>query len=324
MPKQPPIARTKQYSSNFRHLSWQPVLPLIIIAITLYVIVPQFGQFQQSFVLVQEATPFWILLAFASISGAVLAASLAYKCLAFKRIPYIRIAVVQWAGMFINRLLPAGIGGMGLSADFLYRHGHTIGRASTVVFLNNLLGFLAHATILLLSIIVLGATLPSLPTIATETTVIVVLLALSLFISIAVMTRLLKAGNIARFIRDVRQTISAYQKRKAALLSGYGAALLNTSLHITAMACTLAAFGHGFEIGIATIVLSGGVLAATASPTPGGLLGSEAGITAVLMAYGFALSEAFAVALTYRFASYWLPILPGIAAFVYARQKHYV
>jgi glycosyltransferase 2 family protein len=98
----------------------------------------------------------------------------------------------------------------------------------------------------------------------------------------------------------------------------------NTTLHLLALTFVIAAFGYEFNLALGIIVMSGGVLAATASPTPGGLLGAEAGITAVLVAYGVDTPIALAIALTYRFISYWMPIVPGVAAFLYARRKRYV
>lgn len=318
------IRPNKRPNSHFQHITWQPLIPLLIIALALYIIIPQIGQFRTSFSAVQEANVGLLALAILSISGAVMAGSGAYAMFVLRRTPFSRIATVQWAGMFINRLLPAGIGGMGLMADFLYRHGHSLGKASTVVMVNNFMGGLAHASLLVFAYVLFPVTLPtvSLPTMQVWVVAVSVLVA-----SVGVFYLLSKGMHTKKvriFFRDMKGAFAAYRYRKRYILGGYGFAVLNTGCHALAMSWVLVAFGYGFEFGMAMIVLSGSVAAATASPTPGGLLGAEAGITAVLMAFGIPLATAFAVALTYRFSSYWVPILPGIIAFLYARGRRYI
>src|SRR3546814_20233031 len=72
--------------------------------------------------------------------SSVLSAAAAYRLLSFRKIPYRRIALVQYSSMFINRLLPAGLGGVSLFVDFFYRHKHSLGKATAVVAVNGMLG----------------------------------------------------------------------------------------------------------------------------------------------------------------------------------------
>lgn len=314
----------KKHKSSFHTVTWQPVVPLIVIALALYIIVPQFDQFRTSFSVMREANLPLLGLAIASIAGAVMAGSGAYKMFVLNRTPFTRIATVQWAGMFINRLLPAGVGGMGLMADFLYRHNHSLGKASTVVLVNNLTGGFAHVSLLFLTFIILPVTLPQLSFPSIQTWVVVCAVLLATIVMLLIFMRVVQAKKVIAFFRDVKSTLITYRYRKKRLMAGYGFALLNTTCHALAMSWVLMAFGYGFQFGLAMIVLSGSVAAATASPTPGGLLGAEAGITAVLVAFQVPLATAFAAALTYRFCSYWIPIIPGMFAFWYARGQRYI
>ena len=65
-----------------------------------------------------------------------------------------------------------------------------------------------------------------------------------------------------------------------------------------------------------------GTLAGAVTPTPGGLVGAEAGLTAGLAAYGVAPETALAVALLHRFLTYWLPLLPAFAVFIGMRRLY--
>jgi undecaprenyl-diphosphatase len=70
------------------------------------------------------------------------------------------------------------------------------------------------------------------------------------------------------------------------------------------------------------IIFSIGVLAGTVTPTPGGVVGAEAGLAAALVAYGVPAASAIAIALLYRLVTYWLPMVPGFVVFLAIRKKY--
>src|SRR5690606_30384654 len=119
----------------------------------------------------------WLVVAAAlAIAVAIASAAMVYVWLALKPIRYRDSLVVQTAGMFVNRLLPAGIGSMGLVADFLYRHKHTLPKASAIVVLNNVITFAGHMALLVAFALLLDTSLPEirLPGLQTVHLVIVV------------------------------------------------------------------------------------------------------------------------------------------------------
>jgi undecaprenyl-diphosphatase len=80
-------------------------------------------------------------------------------------------------------------------------------------------------------------------------------------------------------------------------------------------------FGVWLELPQLFLVYTGGVLLGAAVPTPGGLAGVEAGLVGGFMAYGVGSTTAIAIALAFRLATYWLPILPGLTAFAIYRRR---
>jgi uncharacterized protein (TIRG00374 family) len=70
------------------------------------------------------------------------------------------------------------------------------------------------------------------------------------------------------------------------------------------------------------LVFTIGMIVGTATPTPGGLVGAEAGLTGGLITYGVQADTALAAALLYRFLTYWLPLLPGFIIFVRIRKLY--
>lgn len=310
-------------SKQKNQVTWRQGLLLAVLIVATYVFVPQLKQFHESFSVVKDADLALLGLAFGSILLSCLAAALAYSQLSFKRILFYRIALIQYSGMFINRLLPAGIGGMSLFIDFLYRQGHTIARASTIVAINNGLGLIGHFTLLLIAGVATGFT--AAPDISFDNVLWYVVGAVLLLTTLWVAFRYAKrTSRVMIFFRNVLKTIKQFRKRKSALFRAYLCCLLNTSLHVLALTLVIRAFGVELSAVASLVVLTGGVAAATVTPTPGGVIGAEAALTAVLIAYGIDSNTALAIAFSYRFVSYWLPILPGIVAFLFVQKRRYV
>ena len=92
---------------------------------------------------------------------------------------------------------------------------------------------------------------------------------------------------------------------KLALLAG-GSALI-TPAYIAGLAASLAAFGSHAGITETGAVYLGAAVIGAASPTPGGLGAIEAALAGIGVPPGPAVSAV----LTYRLATYWLPVLPA-------------
>lgn len=302
-----------------RHTKLYNFIFVPVALLALYVIVPQLGQFDTAFIAVQTANGFLVALAGLCIVAAVLSAAAVYIFLAQKPIKFQDSAVVQTAGMFINRLLPAGIGGMGLSADFLYKHKHTLARSAAIVALNNTLTFSGHMLLLGLALFVGFVETPRI-----VLPVVPLWFIIGFIVALTVLIGLLRATFLRRtqsFLVDFVRALALYSTKKRRVLVALGFALCNTLAHAGALFLCMQAFGLELSIGVALVALTGGVAAASVTPTPGGLFGSEAGLTAVLMSYDVAAGTALAVALSYRLVSYWLPLVPGAVAVWYAGRK---
>ena len=90
------------------------------------------------------------------------------------------------------------------------------------------------------------------------------------------------------------------------------------------LAASVQAFGGGAGIIAIGAVYLGAAAIAAASPTPGGLGAIEAALVAGLTGIGVAPGPAVSAVLTYRLATYWLPVIPGWAAWRLLQRQDYV
>jgi uncharacterized protein (TIRG00374 family) len=109
---------------------------------------------------------------------------------------------------------------------------------------------------------------------------------------------------------------------KLVLLLG-GSAVLTLSYIVCLYLCTRA-FGGDLSLATVGAVYLLGAAVAAAAPTPGGLGALEAAVIAGLVAAGMPHTIAVPAVFLYRLATFWLPTLPGWAAFTWLRRSEYV
>jgi len=131
----------------------------------------------------------------------------------------------------------------------------------------------------------------------------------------------------APLLRALRSAIAnlravARSPAKLALLLG-GSAVVTLS-YIGALAGSVAAFSGGLSIAAVGTVYLGASALAAAAPTPGNLGALEAAMVAALTAVGMDAGPAVSAVLTYRLATYWLPILPGWLCWSFMQRRSYL
>lgn len=310
----PQVARTQ--------FDKRQVLLLLLAVVAIYVIVPQIGNFKHSLHLLSQANLSQLLAAVGCMVITYTAAAETYCLLAFYRLSYLRTLLIQIAGTFINRLLPAGIGGIGVNYAYLRKARHDPTEAASVVAANNLLGVVGHGLLLIIFLGVYHSNLSRLQLWRINNKTLIVCVT---FVVLAVWLILyVRFGQrIQSSLRSFGRQLLAYRQRlghlSAALLCSMGLTFFNA---LCFWLCALAVHADISFISV-LLVFSFGVALGTATPTPGGLGGVEAGLTAGLIAYNLDSSTALAAVLLFRLITYWLPLLVGAGAFIFSQNQRY-
>ena len=117
------------------------------------------------------------------------------------------------------------------------------------------------------------------------------------------------------WLRGVLSTISATVKElaqdpaKMSLL--FGGAFLGKLANVAAFWLSTQAFGVDISFPKAGALYIIATTIGSAVPTPGGVGGVEAALTAALLSFGVDNATAAAVVLYFRILTYWVPTLPG-------------
>jgi glycosyltransferase 2 family protein len=244
-----------------------------------------------------------------------------------QRLSLLPTLLSQLASSFANRVSPANIGGMALNVRFLQKSGMEAGPSVAAVGLNSLAGGIVHVGLLVVFFAWAGSSLAGAFHLPSASKVLLGLAVLAAIVGLLVATRWGRrrvltpvVGAVRSGARSLRQV--ARSPWKVALLVGGSAGV--TLAYIGALAVAVHTFGGTASLAeIGAVYLAGSVIAA-AAPTPGGLGPLEAALIAGLTGIGVAGGVAVSAVLTYRLATYWLPVLPGWLSLHLLQRWNYV
>lgn len=290
------------------------------LALLLYAVLPQLHAFKSSLNLLQQVAVAPLVAAVACSLLALFAAAAKYWFLALRPVRYSQSLTVQLASLLTNRLLPAGIGGMGVNYIFLLKAKHTKSQATAVVAMNNVLGLVGHMLLVGVLLVKLrSASAP--PPMHIHSTAVTIGALAACFGLLLVWHWKTKLWNSLEGFWD---SVRSYTRHPAKLLLGTACAVLIALAYALCLWYCAAALQVDLTFIDALIVLTVGVAASTVTPTPGGLVGVEAAMVAGLVAYRLSAADALAVALLYRLVTYWFSMLIGGGALWYAKAQRII
>jgi glycosyltransferase 2 family protein len=225
---------------------------------------------------------------------------------------------VQTASSFVNRVTPANVGGMALNVRYMQKAGVEPAAAVTGMGLNVIAGGIVHIGLLFLFLAWAGRSEGggfSIPSSSKLLVAIAVVLALLGLLLATRWGRRFFRTKVLRFVKDSLSSMMALAHSPGRLLALFGGSIGVTLAYATALACAIAAFDGGVSYAQVGAVYLGSSVIAAAAPTPGGLGAMEAALVAGFTAIGMDSAIAVAAVLSYRLATFWLPILPGWLSF---------
>lgn len=151
--------------------------------------------------------------------------------------------------------------------------------------------------------------------------VIVVVLAIAGALAATRWGRAMLQKHVLRFVRQVAAATTSLARSPGRIAALFGGSAGVTLGYAASLACAVYAFDGGLGFAEVGAVYLGSSIIAAAAPTPGGLGAMEAALVAGFTAVGMDPAIAVATVLSYRLATYWLPILPGWLSFQHLERR---
>ena len=290
------------------------VLIVVASALAFYSLLPQFANLSDTVSAFGDAELGWIAALVGASAVTYVFAAISFEGAVPEPVPFAPNLRAQVASSFAGLVGPAGAGGFALTGRFLQRLGIGGSEATASVAVNAIGGFAVHAVLMVAFIVWSGQSEFggfSLPSFGTVLLILAVVLAL---VGLLVAIGPVRQRFLVPVWRGAKEGVAHIGRvftnpiRVAGL---FGGSLGISLTYVVAMACAVEAFGGGLafvEIGAAYLVA---VAIATLAPTPGGLGALESALIAGLVGFGLDSGAAVSSVLTFRLATFWLPLLPG-------------
>ena len=235
--------------------------------------------------------------------------------------PSVRVTI---ASSFAALVGPAATGKMALAVRFLQRAGIDTTAASASVGLNSIAGVVTHLVLMFSffawtgSAGVGGFSLPDADTVMVVLAVAVAVIAVAMLLG---PIRRRVVGPFARVVREASTYIASVFRSPVRVLALLGGSSLITLSYTAALIFSVQAFGGGLSVPQIGAAYLGAAAIANIAPTPGGLGALEAAMIAALTGFGLPSGPAVSAVLTFRLATFWLPILPGWLTMAWMQRR---
>lgn len=303
-------------------ISPRRLIYLGLMLLLLYIVVPRLPGFLLSWDTLRQINPWWVAISIGSFGCSFLFSAGVYRLLSHGRMPYRRTVIVQIAATFLDRLLPAGSGALGVNYLYARKQHFDNAQAIAIATANNLIGVAGHLILLSVLVVAFPSTLQFLNVLHFD-------LWKGLIVGIAILGVLLAVALLLPRFRDalmrngleVIQTLLKFFHRPATLVAALGLSMGTSLSYVASLYFASLAMGVPLTPLQAFIVLTASVTAATFVPTPGGLGSAEAGTVAGLIGFGATAHDALGVTLLFRFVTFWLALIIGVAAFTFVERR---
>ena len=270
----------------------------------------------------REANWQWGIVALALSASTYIGATISLSGFVAGRLSFFRTLLVQVAGSFITLVTPAAVGGAALNIRYLQRRKIPAAVAAASVGVAQVVAFVLHIVLIVIFAAIAGSSAKEHiqpPRWAWFVLAGLVVLALAV-LAIPAGRRALRA-RVSPTLGQVLPRLLDVAQQPVKLARGIGGALLLSLSYILCLAACVAAFGRSVPIASIAVVYLTGSAIGSILPTPGGLGGVEAALTAGLTAAGLPGAVAVSAVLLFRLLTFWLPVPFGWAAMTYLERE---
>ncbi len=313
------------HKKHHPHLKKRAIIELVGLFGLITFLIFQRDILQVSFETIIEVEALWFLLLIACWWLILPLTALSYRLITPKprRLKLIKTMLAHLAGAGPGRVIPGGIGGLSINSMHLKKTGLSIEQAIGVVLTNNIIGIAVNFALVFAAVFMRPETRDIIFSNVSSSQLVVALIAVSGLI--VLVQWLMHARSTRREVqktsREWRMLLFRLIRKPANLLGVVLLAFLITGLHALMLDFSAFALLVDLSYADALIAFSFGMAIGGILPTPGGIGGVEAGITAALLVLGYDAAAAASIAVLFRVATYWQPLIPGTLSYLYLREK---
>ena len=322
------LGADEQPLTKLRRVTWGSVINLALLALAAFAIITVFGDIDlESFVdALADASWWWLAMALVLAQLPRFPSAVSTMGAINRPLPFGPLATKEFALCYVNLAIPSSAARVAINVRFFRRFGVDATTAVSAGVIDSVSGFVVQIflflTLFFWSDVDFGITLD---TSDLDGLLTIALIAVAVLIVLVGLVFLLPAWrHRALDILRKARAATAVLRNPTKVLQLFGGNLVSQVLFAVALSACVRAFGQ--ELPLSTLVLINTVVTLFAGllPIPGGMGVSEAGLTLGLTSAGVPNATAFAIAIAYRFTSFYLPPLWGYFCYRWLIKRRFL
>jgi uncharacterized membrane protein YbhN (UPF0104 family) len=314
--------------AKLRRVTWGSVFNMALLTIAAYTIIGMLGgiDYDAFWNALQNANWWW--LAIALFIGQTPRVAAAFSTLGSSKapLPLGPTIALQFATCYINLTVPSSAGRVALTTRYFQRNGVTTMTALAAGFIDTLAQTIIQITLFILIFFASDVDLAvSLDTDELSGFATIALLALA-GIVVAILVVALVPSVRRRVLAPVSKMKDAFVvlRMPRRVLDLFGGNLASEIMFAVTLAIVTRAYGYELPLSIFVLINTTVSLFSSIIPVPGGIGVTEAGLTLGLTRMGIPDEEAFAIALSHRFITFYLPPFWGYASYKWLIKNRFL
>jgi glycosyltransferase 2 family protein len=268
----------------------------------------------------------WVVVALILAQTTFVASGASVRGAVATPLPLLPCVVLQSAMKFINLTVPSSAGRIGMNLRFLQRMGTPVPQAVAAGAVDDASETIVQVALFLLVLPFVHVSVDTGQFHGTgPDTRLVVTIVAALVVSIVVLLAVPKVR--AKVLPPVRQALAglwSVARDRHKRLELFGGTVGSELLYAISLGATCLAYGVHLNLAELVFVNTAASVLSSLMPVPGGIGAAEASLSAGLIALGVDESTAFAIALTQRLCTFYLPPIWGYLSLRWLTRKGYV
>lgn len=268
----------------------------------------------------------WVVVALILAQSTFIGSGVSVRGAVAAPLPLLPCVLLQSAMKFVNLTVPSSAGRIGMNLRFLQRMGITRAQAVAAGVVDNVSETMVQVGLLLLTLPVVRADVDTSQFQgAGPDTRLVALIAVAVVVSVVVVLAVPKLhAKIVPGVRSAFSSLWTVARIRRKRLELFGGNIGSELLYALALGATCLAYGVDLNLAQLVFVNTAASVLSSLIPVPGGIGAAEAALSAGLITMGVDESTAFAVAITQRLCTFYLPPIWGYVSLQWLSRKGYV
>ena len=303
---------------------------LLMAAVTFaaYLLISQLAQIGFDTIIdeLREADAAWVIIALVLAQATFIPSGISVRGGVPTPLPLLPCVVLQSAIKFINLTVPSSAGRIATNLRCLQRLGAPRAEALAGGAIDDLSNTIVQATLLLVTLPFVGVDIDTSQFRgAGPDSRLLIGIAVALVVSVVVVLAVPRVhAKVVPPIRSALSSLWSVARVRHKRMELFGGTVASELLYALALGATCLAYGVDLNLVQLVFINTSASVLSGVIPVPGGIGAAEAALSAGLIAMGIDESTAFAIALTQRLCTFYLPPIWGYFALRWLSRKGYV